>query len=267
MIQDQEPDVESTRDSLDESVGDLPPAYDALSVHPTTNQSEIQHAAFSAFPDPVAAGSSGDLPGFDSARSNHPVINIDKSLPPRPSSLDSSPSSPRNVSPALVQRPHARKNTSWLSLLPFVSSFSAKRVRQSILSAVSDLVAPQSRVGSEEQRNVHEILASIAETCADHKLSLSTILQETSIVDHTPMYWAVVNYRQELLVALLVHSRPLSIQTISDIRRACLVSSNQALFHALRTCRPPFDRTDGIQLPSLRTGMLRLLVNLPKELE
>ncbi|KAF8131805.1 hypothetical protein EV363DRAFT_1479243 [Boletus edulis] len=98
------------------------------------------------------------------------------------------------------------------------------------------------------------------ETCAEHKVSLSTVLQEAFIADHTPMYWAIVNYRQELLVALLVHSRPLSIQTVSDIRRACLVTSNQALFHALRTCRYPFHGTDGIQAPSLRTASDNLLL-------
>jgi hypothetical protein len=81
------------------------------------------------------------------------------------------------------------------------------------------------------------------------------------------MYWAVVKYREELLVALLVHSRPLTMQTISDIRRACLVNSNQVLFHALRVRRPPFHRTEGIQVPSLRTGMFHLLADLPKELK
>ena len=264
-IQDQKSDVEPIRDLLDESTSDLPPAYDALSLHYSANHSTNRYTSTSAFPGPVA-GSSSDPHGSDSASSNHSVFDIDKSLPSRPLPLDDTPSPPKNASPALAQRPRARKNTSWLSLLPFASSFSAKRVRQSVLSIVSDLVVPPSRVSNEEQKNVHEILASVAETCAEHKLSLSTILQETFIADHTPMYWAVVNYRQELLAALLVHSRPLSIQTISDIRRACLVNSNQALFHALRVRRPPFHRTEGIQVPSLRTGMFHLLADLYKEL-
>ncbi|KAG6382201.1 hypothetical protein JVT61DRAFT_852 [Boletus reticuloceps] len=167
----------------------------------------------------------------------------------------------KNVRPVSTKRPRARKNISWLSLLPFVSSISAKRVRQSVLLIVGDLVVLPFRTSNEEQRNAHEILASVVETCAEHNVSLSTVLQEAFIADHTPMYWAIVNYRQELLVALLVHSRPLSIQSVSDIRRACLVTSNQALFHALRTCRYPFHGTDGIQAPSLRTGMFHPLAN------
>ncbi|KAH0828877.1 hypothetical protein J3R83DRAFT_2264 [Lanmaoa asiatica] len=254
FIRDQKSDVEPNLDSA--SAGDLPPAYDALSIHQSPNHNANRS---SAFPGPDAGPSSG-LSGLDSARLNPPVLNIDKSLPSCPSSDNNTPSSPRNASPALAQRPRARKNTAWLSHLPFVSSFSAKRVRQSVLSVVSDLVVPPSRVGSGEQKNVYELFASIAETCAEHRLSLSTILQETSIAGHTPMYWAVVNYRQELLLALLVHSRPLSIPTISDIRRACLVSSNQALFHALRVRRPPFHRTDGIQVPSLRAASDNLLL-------
>jgi len=288
LTRDQNSDVEPIRDSLDSSSGDLPPAYDTLSLYHPVNHSANPYTNTSAFPGPVAGSNSSDLPDSDSASFKPSVSNIDRSLPPRPPSLDDTPSLPRNssralaqrphpcnidkslprppspgdtssfprkASPALAQRPRPRNNTSWLSLLPFVSSFSAKRVRQSVLSIVSDLVVPPSRGSNEEQKNVHEVLASLAETCAEHKLSLSDILQETFIADHTPMYWAVVNYREELLVALLVHSRPLSIQTVSDIRRACLVNSNQALFHALRVCHPPFHRTDGIRIPSLRAGM------------
>jgi hypothetical protein len=262
-IQDQKSDVEPIRDSHDESTSDLPPAYDALSLHYSANHSTNHYTSPSAFPGPVA-GPSSDPHKSDSPSYNPPVLNVDKSLPPHPLPLGGTPSPPKNASPTLPQRRRARKNTSWLSLLPFVSSFSAKRVRQSVLSIVSDLVVPPSRVSNEEQNNVHEILASVAETCAEHKLSLSTILQETFIADHTPMYWAIVKYRQELLVALLVHSRPLTMQTISDIRRACLVNSNQVLFHALRVRRPPFHRTEGIQVPSLRTGMFHLLADLLK---
>ena len=262
LIEDQKSDVESIHDSFGDGMNDLPPPYDALSIHHSPSHSINQYASTPAFPGPVA-GCSRDPPDLDSARLNLSAPNVDKSLP-SPPPLHQTPSSPQDSSSAYTQRPRARKNTSWLSLLPFVSSFSAKRVRQSVLSIVSDLVVPPSRTSNTEQRNAHEILSSVAETCAEHKVSLATILQETFIADHTPMYWAIVNYREELLVALLVHSRPLSIQAISDIRRACLVNSNQALFHALRVCRPPFHRTDGIQVPSLRTGML---ADLPQELE
>ena len=250
-MQDQKPNVEPTRDPLNESTSDLPPAYDALSFPHSVNHSANHSTSTSTFPGP----------------SSDPYAVT--------------PSLPKNDSPTLAHRPRARnrKKNSWLSFLSSVSRSSAQRipqpvpspraspeqVRQSVVSIVSDLVVPPTRVSNEGQKDVHEILASVAKTCAEHKLSLCTILQETFIAGHTPMYWAIVNYRQELLVALLVHSRPLSIRTISDIRRACLVDSNQALFHALRVCRPPFHRTDGIRVPGLGAGMFHLLASLSKE--
>lgn len=251
LIQDQKSAVEPAH----RPNGDLPPAYDALSIHQPASHRIIQYTSLSAFSDPNE-GSNSEPPNSDTAilLVQPPVPNIDISSP-SPSSL--SPSSSKSTGHVLPEnfRHSVRKNASWLSLLPFASSISAKRVRQSVLSVISDLAVPTSRVISKEQKNAHEILASLAETCTEHKLSLSTILQETSVADHTPMYWAVVNYREELLVTLLVYSRPLSIQAISDIRRACLASSNQALFHALRVCRPPFHETDGVQVPSLRAGV------------
>lgn len=258
IIQDNKSDVDSIHDNPNENTNDLPPAYDALSLHGSTSYDVNQHTGESAFPSPVAGSSRGPFHSHAQGL-NLPVSNVDKSLPSPPPQLDNTLSSPINASPASTQKPRTRKNTSWFSLLPFASSLTAKRVRQSALSIISDLVIPPSRTSNAEQKNAHEILASVAETCAEYKVSLSGILREAFIADHTPMYWAIVNYRQELLVALLVHSRPLSIQAISDIRRACLISSNQALFHALRVCRPPFHKTDGIQVPSLRTGMFHLL--------
>lgn len=267
LLEDHKSDAKPTRDRPREGTGDLPPAYDALSLHRPTNSDVNQCTSLSVLPSPVA-GSSRDPLRPDPAKASQLALDVLKSPSSLPTCKDTDiPTSSRRASAPLTQTTRARKNTSWFSLLPFVSSFSAKRVRQSVMSIVSDLVVPPSRTSHKEQEDVHEILASLAQTCTEHKISLSTILQETFIGDHTPMYWAVFHYRQELLVALLVHSRPLSIQTISDIRRACLVSSNQALFHALRVCRPPFHKTDGIQVPSLRTGMPLLFSDPPKELK
>lgn len=258
LIHEPKSEAERIHGRLDQSTGDLPPAYDALSIHRSTSRDATRSASLSALPE-LVAGPRSELLHSNSANFTPPVL-INKSLPPPPpSSLDVTPPVPKNSRSGPLQRPRPHKTTSWLSLLPFASSFAAKRVRQSVLSIVSDVVVPPSRVSGKEQNNAHEILASVAETCAEHKLSLSAILQETFVADHTPIYWAVVNYRQELLVALLVHARPLSVQTVSDIRRACLASSNQTLFQALRVCRPPFHGTDGIRAPSLRVGMFMYL--------
>ncbi|KAF8839830.1 hypothetical protein BDN67DRAFT_709907 [Paxillus ammoniavirescens] len=195
---------------------------------------------------PNFGGSYPEVDGFTSSR------------PRPPSHVSTSPLNDRATSNLPGPRP--RKSGSWFSLLPFTSSSSAKQVRQSIITIVHDLMLPPSDSSAGAPPNPDKVLASAAESCAKHKLSLSTILQGLSIAEHSPMYWAVVDYREELLVALLKYSRPLLAHTISDIRRACLISSNQALFHALRVRRPPFHGTDGLQLRSLHATSDTLLL-------
>lgn len=154
-----------------------------------------------------------------------------------------------------LRKPRQRPNSSWLSFLPFTSSRSAKQARQTILATINDLIVSPYRLTSTSSPDAHEILSSCANLCAEHRLSLSDILQEPSVADHTPMYWAIVNYHEALLVALLTFAGQLGPAAVSDIRRACLVSSNQSLFHALRVKRPPFRGVHGLKVPSLHAGM------------
>ncbi|KAH7919798.1 hypothetical protein BV22DRAFT_1022361 [Leucogyrophana mollusca] len=177
----------------------------------------------------------------------------DKSQGPSASASTSSSS----ITPArqqLNKLPGKQKGTtsSWLSLLPFTSSRTSKQVRQTVLSLVRDLVVSPTPSASSD------ILDSCADACAANQLDLSTLLQEPSIEDHTPMYWAIVNRRDEgeVLASLLLHTRtaPLSAATLSDIRLACLVTSNQKLFHALRTHRAPFDALQNQSSVSSRSG-------------
>jgi len=91
-----------------------------------------------------------------------------------------------------------------------------------------------------------DILESCADACITHSLSLSTILQEKSIENHTPLYWAIVKrlpdeHHQvkdasgpDLLSSLLSYSTPLSSETIADVKQACLVTCDQRLFQRLR---------------------------------
>ena len=245
-------------EAIREDSDDLPPAYDALSLHHPSTSHDVDQATSAPSPEPRNDPRNSD-PGS-------PVFKVNKTLPPPPR-IESTSFTRGNAGYASTERPRSRKNASWLSLLPFASSFSAKRVRQSVSSTVAELVIPP-RTRNQEQRNAHEVLAFAAGTCAEHKISFSGILQETFVADHTvtPMYWAIVHYREELLIALLAHVGLLSPDTVSDIRRACLAGSNQVLFHTLRVCRPPFHRTNGIQVPSLRTSMLYLLLDMAEGL-
>lgn len=184
---------------------------------------------------------------------NDPVLPsavVDKSFPERPQ-LDS-----RKIVPAESAssessqkrkhaKPEARKAkygpSSWLSLLPFTSSKATKHVRQSVLMLIHDLVVPPPTSVNLNPKSPqlalpdpHEILASCAQSCSAKNLSLSALLQEPAVAGHTAIYWAIVNYRPLLLDALLRHSFPLIPATQSEMRKACLVASNQALFQNLR---------------------------------
>jgi hypothetical protein len=116
-------------------------------------------------------------------------------------------------------------------------SRTTKEVHATVLGLVRDLVKQQySAPGASG------ILDSCAEACDAYDISFSSILQEKSIENHTPIHWAIVKRPSEppnpddhdLVTALLSRSAPLIPSTISDIRLACLLTSDQALFQRLR---------------------------------
>lgn len=96
------------------------------------------------------------------------------------------------------------------------------------------------------------ILESCSEACDAYNVSLCSILQEKIIENHTPIHWAIVKRpaesldpnEEDLITALLVHSAPLKPATVSDIRLACLITSNQTLFQWLRLS-PVFNPISG----------------------
>jgi hypothetical protein len=84
-------------------------------------------------------------------------------------------------------------------------------------------------------------LDSCSEACYAYDISFSSLLQERSIEYHTPLYWAVImrppeplDLDHDLVILLLHCSTPLTTETISDIRHACTLTSDQALFQHLR---------------------------------
>ncbi|OJA15109.1 hypothetical protein AZE42_05580 [Rhizopogon vesiculosus] len=196
--------------------------------------------------------------------------DVDKSLPERPL-LDACQTVPVIVDSSSYQKHkhrNARKSgqSSWLSRLPFTSSRNTKQVRQSVLALIHDLVvSPPASSGSISPSSkiqqlpaltdAHEILASCAESCSAKNLSLSALLQEAVVAGHGPIYWAIVNYRPSLLDALLTHAMPLTPATLSEMRNACLVASNQVLFHSLRL-------RVGLCASGLRSAADKLLLDL-----
>ncbi|KAH7910339.1 hypothetical protein BJ138DRAFT_116454 [Hygrophoropsis aurantiaca] len=228
-----------TGEAGSDSDSDLPPSYDTLSLQPP-HQSTSQ-----AVNTPAIGTSDSTVFNIDDNPRSRSFVDLDKSLPAPPATTG-------------VKQ---RKSSSWLnSLIPFASSRNAKQIRQSVTAIVHDLVTSPSQPKANADGSTNEILASCAHSCASNDISFSALLQEPSIADHTPIYWAIVQYREELLAALLVHATPLTPLTVSDIRRGCLVTSNQALFHALRLRKSPFHRTDALQAGGLRSATDTLLL-------
>jgi len=87
-------------------------------------------------------------------------------------------------------------------------------------------------------------------------------LQQKSIENHTPLYWAIIMRRpstqapdhdgDDLITMLLTRSTPLISSTISDMRHACLLASDHALFERFKRCPyfRPLSGTDQMILGS-----------------
>jgi hypothetical protein len=81
------------------------------------------------------------------------------------------------------------------------------------------------------------LLESCADARAVNNLSFSEILQEPSIEDHPAIYWAIVKRPSpddfELITSLMSYSAPLTTETMTEVRLACLHVEDQALFQCL----------------------------------
>lgn len=162
---------------------------------------------------------------------NGPAYPVDEKLPRQSTVLAPRNSSiPNGARVSLGGHPQPGPS-SWLPRLSFTSSRTSKQVQQTVLALIRDLVL------NAESPN---LLGSCSDACRTYGLDLSALLQEPSIEHHSAIYWAILNRRDALLPSLLVHAAPLSQSTISDIRLACLTSSNQHLFQSLRCQREPF---------------------------
>ncbi|KAJ6581604.1 hypothetical protein B0H19DRAFT_1018567 [Mycena capillaripes] len=165
---------------------------------------------------------------------------------PAPAPIDTKRPPPSPASPHASGSSIASSSSSGLKSPPVVSpswfnfaSPTVRQVRATVLGLVRDLVKLQ----PEDHSVVAiSILKSCADACATNGLSISTILQEKSVEGHTPLYWAIVKRPAEsaeqegtdLLTTLLSLSTPLTEATMSDVRLACLLTSDQALFQRLR---------------------------------
>ena len=152
------------------------------------------------------------------------------------------------------------KGKSWFNSS---TSRNSPEVRQTVQGLVRGLVRQPRPSPSYEALGV---LESCAAACANYNLSLSSLLQEPFIEGHTPLYWAIIKRPPEtptadqddsdglaipdFLTTLISFADPLTPETKSEIRLACLLTSDQALFQRLRLLPEfsPLSGTDQILL-------------------
>ena len=123
---------------------------------------------------------------------------------------------------------------------PFGQAARTQEIKQTVLNLVRDVVTVP------DPESALQLLQSCRETCSAHGLEFSSILQETSVEGHTPIYWAIIKRPHEdanpsgidLVKEILLMASPLSDNTISEICLACLTNSDQKLFQRLRRTAP-----------------------------
>ncbi|KAH8110393.1 hypothetical protein DFH11DRAFT_1621018 [Phellopilus nigrolimitatus] len=222
-------------------------------------------------------------PGESSQGKRHPVPDDEKGST-RPSFLRAlgscSSSSAVASSSRLAPTPTPTASHKFRKL-GAASSFSAKAsqksqadVRATVLGLVRDLVQ-KSSAASTSADAARGILESCSNACAAHGLVFSRVLQERSIEGHAPLYWAIVkrprapgrqgggsqgdeNEKEEedILFALLSYTAPLSPSSVSELRLACLVAADNALFQRLRASPSviPLSGTDLMLLSGPQEG-------------
>ncbi|OJA09660.1 hypothetical protein AZE42_03665 [Rhizopogon vesiculosus] len=106
-----------------------------------------------------------------------------------------------------------------------------KSTSNTILSCIRDLVTGPNFNPS----SVDPIINSCASALSAAKFS--SLLQSRNIDGHSAIYWAIVNNRLEAVSASTKFISKLSSGCRSDLRRACMVTSNHTLFTQLNLGR------------------------------
>ena len=241
-------------DSKDKALDDLalpteaPPAYDELDF---PNRGLVASST-------SEAPTSRSRTSFRLSRRSRPTVTttadanaggnvIQKLHRPTPSFVSSSPRQDKPL-PSTICSPKAQAD-----------------VRETVKGLVRDMVQGSSPVRSSASAALG-VLESCAAACSAHSISFARILQERSIEHHAPMYWAIVSrppYNEgpskvdnreddAFLVELVAHAAPLALSSVSELRAACLVASNNALFQRLRSVpgAVPLSGTDRMLLQS-----------------
>jgi len=124
-------------------------------------------------------------------------------------------------------------------------SLAQDKVKEIVQTRIMALL--QGRLSPGEDRM--STIASCARACERGGLDFSTVLQETLIEGHPPIYWAIVNRDaasgshgldpDSLVAVILFACRPLSPASLAAIRVACTMASDNVLLQELFRLIPP----------------------------
>ncbi|KAF8901935.1 hypothetical protein CPB84DRAFT_1777047 [Gymnopilus junonius] len=247
-------------DEKQDPPSEAPPAYDSIAL-PKSNVNSNQDTwrSFSQQSISLPAGPAPPLP-----------LPPPFKPPTRPATSKGTPDPSKSWFTFSSSTSSSSASSSAPSSTPSsVSSRTVNEVRTTVTGLIRNLV-----VGPQEQNGLSGslspaalgILQSCAEACTTHSISLSGILQEKFIESHSPLYWAIVKRpshpephnhtpnlldREEvaepedsedsdLLGELLSRAKPLSVDTVTELRLGCLATSDQATFQRLRLLIPQF---------------------------
>ncbi|KAL1706082.1 hypothetical protein EV121DRAFT_289758 [Schizophyllum commune] len=212
-------------------------------------------------PSPAAADTNmpeedAPPPSYDAVASTSYVAGSSKppasEKPSVPHASSSSSSYPTHVHSPKPSASSSSSKPSFASpLFGLLPSKSSREVRTTVKALIQDIIVQQS-----PPEACRGILQSCAESCKAYDIPLHSILQERYMEEHTPLYWAIVKRAEErqtsptspssspptpdpsdpsdTTLILLALAAPLTADTIADIRAACLVFSDNALFQRLR---------------------------------
>ncbi|KAG2032750.1 hypothetical protein BDR03DRAFT_1002392 [Suillus americanus] len=102
-----------------------------------------------------------------------------------------------------------------------------KQKRAAVLSRIRDIVLAPNFTPSSVTSNVNACIAALPAA------ELSNILTKLNIEGHTALYWAIVNNRSEAFWALEELVSRYSFDCTSDLRIACMITNNHAMFRQL----------------------------------
>lgn len=132
------------------------------------------------------------------------------------------------------------------------NSYASWTTKQTVHSTILDLVRDIVKQKYPAINSISNLFDGLSETCHSYRISFSSLLQQKSIEKHTPLFWAIIlrppmqqfPTSDDLVITLLSHSAPLMPSTIAEMRYACLLTSNHALFQHFRRC-PSFSPLSG----------------------